>query len=365
MRIAIEATLAQGPQTGLGQYVRNLLAGLATVAPENRYFLLHATRAWTGPDLGPAFEPVSYACGKQSLAIRCRLNAVLRQTGAEIFHATGTTGLPPRPAVPAIATVHDLYPLIAPGNCRLAHRLFFRLLWHWTRTGASHFITDSEFVAGELRRMAGIPAERITSIPLAPDPETPAPAGPASAPKHLLCLGAIEPRKGQIFLARTYANLLLQGEHLPDLRFAGPDRGDGRQLARLLRGPPLLGRATWSGPVPSSTRDQLYRDAYALVFPSFYEGFGLPVLEAMARGTPVICTDIPVLREVAADAALMPPPGDEAAWGRALHLVLTEPGCRARLVQAGLARVRAFSWESCARRTLACYQRLLSGSRES
>jgi glycosyltransferase involved in cell wall biosynthesis len=360
MRIAIETTLAQGDQTGLGRYVRHLLEGLAAAGPQHQYLLLHATRRWTGPDPGPNFTPVSYFCGKQSLAIALRLGPLLDRLGVDLFHVTCTTGAPPRSRAPVLATVHDLYPLLKFHDCRRLQCICFRLLWHWTRRRACHFITNSRFTADEINRLAGIPRQQITPILLAPSPEH-VHVLPLPEPRCIFCLGAIEPRKGQLFLAHVYRELLARGETVPDLVFAGPDRGDGRALAHMLEQPPLRGRARWLGFIDEPTRDRLYSETFVFVFPSFYEGFGLPVLEAMARGVPVLCADIPPLREVAGEAAFRCEPGNAQAWASALLTLVRQPELRSQLVAAGRRQVQRFSWEACARQTIACYEAVAAG----
>ncbi len=370
MIIAIEATLAQGIATGLGVYVRNLLRVMPRLAPEHTFLLLHANRRWRGPDFGPNCRPVSYWCGKQSLAIRFRLNRVLRQTGAELFHVTCTTGAPPACCVPVITTVHDLYPLMAPELCRPAHRWFFRLLWGWTMRSSQRFIANSEFTATELARLTGLPRDRITTIPLAADSERSPPrqmlrqSRPAGLDDlqepFILCLGAVEPRKGQLFLAEAWSAALAATPDLPELVFAGPDRGAGAALATRLREPGLRGRARWLGTVDSATRDWLYAQASIFIFPSFYEGFGLPVLEAMHRFLPVLCADIPVLREVAGEAALFAAPGDLPAWVAAIRRLAGDPELRLRLRDLGVDREAQFTWERCAHNTLGAYERMFA-----
>ena len=368
MKIAIEATLAQGPATGLGVYVRNLVHELARQAPEHEFILLHASRRWHGPDFGPNCRPVSYWCGKQSLAIRIRLNAVLRREKADLFHVTCTTGAPPACAVPVITTVHDLYPCIEPQACGPTFRFFFRHLWGWTLRSSRHFITNSSFTAAELRRLTGVASDRITAIPLAPEPPLP-PAEhqevPGIAPGFFLCLGAVEPRKGQLRLAAAYAEACRQQPDLPELIFAGPDRGNGTALATLLRTPPLAGKARWLGTVATPAREWLYANAVAFLFPSAYEGFGIPVLEAMQRGLPVLAADIPPLREIAGTAAMLAPPADAEAWSNAMLRLADEPEIRSRFRTAGVERAATFSWGKTAGETLDCYRLVTADPRRS
>jgi glycosyltransferase involved in cell wall biosynthesis len=357
MRIAIEATWTQGNATGIGVYVRELLRAFARLGGGHTFLLLHATRQWSGPDFGPNFVPVSYWAGKKSLAMALRLNRVLRRHSADLYHATFTTDVPPRISVPCLVTVHDLFPLTHPG-CRLVPGLLFRHMIRWAVRNAGLFLANSRFTAAEVVRVLGVDPARVIAIPLA---ATPPPQAAADEPKSLLCLGAVEHRKGQLFLLDVYEGLAESHPELPELVFAGPSRGDAR-ADRRLESASMRGKVRWLRYVSEEEKERLFAQALLLLAPSTYEGFGLPPLEAMARGVPVLCSDIPALREVGGEAACYAPAEDAASWvGRILEL-LADRERRGAMAEAGRRRASTFSWDLTARRTFECYERLLTRS---
>jgi glycosyltransferase involved in cell wall biosynthesis len=227
-------------------------------------------------------------------------------------------------------------------------------------------IVDSHCTAADVRELLGVPAERVRVIHLAPTPlgPPPPPAGVAAARARyglegpfLLYVGTLEPRKNLRTLLRAFAHLA--GEQSACLALAGP-RGwlDEAIVAEAGR---QAGRVRLLGPVPAADLIALYATATAFVFPSLYEGFGLPPLEAMAAGTPVVAARASCLPEVLGDAALFAPPEDEQALAEALRAVLQDADLRADLRERGLARAAQFSWERTAAETLAVYREVLGG----
>lgn len=359
MRIAIDASWAQGRATGIGMYVRELCQALAAVAPENEYFLLHWSAIWNGPDFGPAFRPVSYRCGGSALAsVALRLDRVLRKLNVDVYHATASTGVPPRTAVPVVATVHDLYRFHPDDHTPWIEQRKFRWMFRWTLRHARHYLVNSQFTADELHRCFGIARDRITPTLLAP-----ASSGATQRPAEcdrtlLLCLGGIEPRKGQLFLVDVYEALLRRMPEAPPLVFAGPDRGDGARLRQALARPFLRGRVQWRDYVDDTEREQLYAQAMLFLMPSSFEGFGMPLVEAMARSVPAVASDIPPFREIAGDATALLPVNNVDAWAETVARLLGDAGQCARLADAGCRHATTFSWQACARRTLACYEQV-------
>jgi len=354
MRIAIEATRAQGEATGFGQYVINLLRGLAAVAPENEYLLLYASGSWKGPDFGPQFRPVSYRLtGKQSLDILFNLNRVLRRERADVFHATCTIGVPPFPSVPCVSTIHDLYPLIAPRESGFAVSLFFRFLIGFSVRNSKRFLLDAAFSGDELRRLFGVHLDQMTAVHLAPCLKLePRPNRPKDS--FILCVGAIEPRKRQLTLVEAYKLALAARPSLPPLKLVGPDRGDGERMLALISSLGLEGKVVWSRYVPESELLDLYRNASLLVAPSSYEGFGLPPVEAAQALLPAICSDIQVFREV------------NGSWPvyvglSAEDLAKGVVGFFAGEFDSHFAEAvpPSLTWEDTARKTLECYKRAM------
>lgn len=359
MRIAIEATLAQQRPTGMGQYVLHLLRGLAEAAGDKHEFLLlHSDKEWTGPDYGPQFTPVSYHFHKQSLAIGLRLNRVLRRHGAALFHATCTTGAPPWPSIPVLSTIHDIYPLNHPEECSRSQAFFFKLLLGWALKGSAHFITDSRFIADELVSSAGVPAGKITIIPLAPCVVGEL-AGRVRRGEgnFFLCVGAIDPRKGQLDLLEGYGRASRLAPALPQMKFVGPDRGRAARLCAGIQAWGLEGKVQWESFLDDPALRRRFAAATAFVFPSTYEGFGIPLLEAMCYGSPILCSDIPVFREIGGDYPVYVRPEPEA-WARALS-EFHAGAYDAHFAQVVPSEVLGrYSWKRCAEETLRCYEML-------
>jgi glycosyltransferase involved in cell wall biosynthesis len=166
-------------------------------------------------------------------------------------------------------------------------------------------------------------------------------------------VGTLELRKGHDVLLRACTGLDV------DIVFAGPTVGREGELRRLAAELGLGERLSILGRVPDDVLARLYRDATVLAMPSFGEGFGLPVLEAMAAGAPVVASDLPAIREVAGDGAVLVPPGDVAALATALAQAFTDEALRSRLRASALERARAFSWERAAEATVQAYRSAL------
>ena len=174
----------------------------------------------------------------------------------------------------------------------------------------------------------------------------------------LLTVGETSPRKG-------YETVLRALQHVDEgtsLVMAGPPAGDEQRLAALMAELGVEHRVTRLGSVSDQTLAWLYREATALCFPSVAEGFGFPVLEAMAAGLPVLASDIPPTRELVADAALYIPPGEEPAWAEAIRALGSDSGLRERLSTEGRRRAAGFTWERTAEATFEAYQLALAGA---
>ena len=345
--------------TGFGHYVVNLIRGLGRVAPENEYLLMHTAEEWHGPDFGPQFKPVSYYCEKSPLGILMNLNAFLKKNDIDLFHATCTTGVPPNPSVPCVATIHDVYPMIFPHEAFSPPTNFHRMLLRFSIDGASHFITNSNFTSEEFSAECGVPLDRMTAIHLAPAQSERKLSWPSGRPKDsfILCAGAIERRKGQLILLEAYRRVsgALQGK-MPPLKFIGPDRGDGSQLEKMIESYELNDKVEWLRYVSDNALSGYFRSASFFVFPSTYEGFGIPLIEAMAAGIPTLCSDIPVFREIAGAYPVYakPEPRPMAAalqdllQGKYEEHFKTAPKIH-------------YSWDENARATLECYNKALVG----
>jgi glycosyltransferase involved in cell wall biosynthesis len=330
--IVVDADVLGRNRTGEETYVLNLLRQLPLVAPDLSFGAV--TRH---PELLPeGVEPLPLAARSQELRMAWTLPRLLRRLRPELAHFQHALPLGYRGR--SVVTLHDLHFERDPGVMGLADRVTFRFFVPRAAKRADHVLSVSERTKHDAVELYGIDPDRVTVTPHGVDPAF-APGGARRG--FLLFVGAIQARKDPLAAAAAAA-----GVGLP-LVAVGPEREP--QLARELRAQGVDVR----GWVEQDDLAELYRGAEALILPSRYEGFGVPVLEAMASGTPVVCSRDAALREVAGDAAAYDEDGDFAG---AVRRVLAD---RERYVRAGLERVKAFSWEETARRTAAVYRGVL------
>ena len=289
-----------------------------------------------------------------------RLRHVQRQAKYDVFHATAY--FPPViNGVPVVFTVYDLS-LIKHREKHPRERVWFSDLFFKRRLPlASHIISISDFTRSELIEELGIPPYKITTIHLA--------QGPAfyrrSKAKilnvldrhgwprdYILFVGTLEPRKNLQLLVKA---LPLLGPDIP-LLFTGWSGWGDRAWWEEVKRMGLQNRVILTGYIDEDTLACLYGGASAFVYPSIYEGFGLPVLEAMACGCPVLCTNCASLPEVAGDAAVLIDPYDPEALAHSLERVIHDSALRDRLVDAGTERAKLFSWKKTASETLEVFK---------
>ncbi len=332
--IVIDADVLGRHRTGEETYVLNLLRRLPIVAPE-----LHFAAVTRHPELVPSgVEAIELPARSQELRMAWSLPRLLRKLDPGLAHF--------QHAVPlgwqgrTIVTLHDLHFEQDASAMGRLDRIVFRTVVPRAARRADALLAVSERTRADAIELYGLPPDKITVTLHGVDavfaPGAGAPGG------YLLFVGAVQARKDPLAAARAARDVGLP------LVVAGPEKDSS--LARELR----REGADVRGFVDTPALVELYRGAEALVLPSRYEGFGLPVVEAMACGTPVVVADEPTLREVAGDAAVYARPGELAD---AIRLALDD---RERLVRAGLDRARLFSWDETARRTADVYRKVLA-----
>lgn len=359
--LAVEATKLLQEKRGIGRYVRSLL--------------LEFRR------LDPALRITLYARPGDVDALRASLAALFRESPAhdlvlpiDALHATPADVVwypwnairHPAERAPMVVTVHDVAPMLQLDGRwwkyykRFRHaRLFRQALERATRV-----IAISDFTAGEIRRHLGVDERLLRVVPNGADDLSRTATGPAETLTRLgidgpffLSVGAHDARKNLGVLYRAMTVLHVNGVNVPLVQ-CGPSVAADRDGATH----PWLRAA---GFVSDAELALLYRRATALVFPSLYEGFGLPVAEAMSAGGCVICANASSLPEVGGEAALYFEPHDADALARQMMRLLQEPGLCERLVVLGGVQARKFTWERCARATMAVFEDAVADARRA
>lgn len=341
---------------GIGRYTRQLLRHFARLRPDLEVTLYADPTADEARQLAAELVTLGYGPERGRLAPVRALRSAPPDLAWYPWNKTKYFSRARRMAV----TIHDLVPF----------HFRYRSWRHWgvqrkverrfreTATRADLILTDSNHAGEDIVRLLGAPAGKVTVIPLAADDFQPAagPLDPAilsrfglSGAPFFLYVGANEERKNLVRLREALGRLRGQGSDA-ELVICGPEEP---------RDTPERG-VRWVGRVSEAELRGLYRSALAFVFPSLYEGFGLPVLEAMASGTPVLCSNATSLPEVAGEAALYFDPLDVLAMTTAMDRCLREPALRERLRAGGLERAQHFRWEDTARRTLAAFDHLVA-----
>lgn len=352
MRVALDATPLTISSGGLPRYVTELSIALAREFPDDTYSLL-SDQPFTMPE--PA--PVNLVRGRPPHSAAERrwwlwgIQHSIRQTGAEVFHGTNFE-VPYLGQTPAILTIHDLSPWRERSWHDEAGRVRFRTPWLLRLRRARMIVTVSEVVRQEVIDHFGASPDRVRAVPLAASSLF-RPVAPTSPPPKpfFLFVATLEPRKNVAGLIEGWRES--RADTNADLVIAGRNRADFEAI-QPCEGMHLLGE------VPDQELPRLYSDALAFVYPTHYEGFGLPVLEAMQCGAPVIASRDPAVMEVAGGAAIHTSSAHEIA--DAMRAVAKDPQLRNVLRGCGLQRASTFSWSRTARETHALYQEVLKAA---
>jgi glycosyltransferase involved in cell wall biosynthesis len=346
--VVIDADVLGRARTGDETYIAELLRGL--VVQDNAGLRLAAvTRR---PDLVPTgIEPVELRARSQVLRMAFtlpRLLSRIRPAVAHFLHA-----LPRGYDRPSVVTIQDLSFERDATVMGRRDRIIFRRVVPRAARQAARILTLSELTKRDLIELYGVPDEKIVVTPPGVDAVF-TPNGPhPQAKPYALFVSSLQPRKDPVTAIEALA---LLGDDDLRLVLVGPDKGGRAEAERTAERLGLTTRVEFRGHVSLDELAALYRAAACFVFPSRYEGFGLPVLEAMASGTPVVTTAAGALPEAAGDAAILVPQRSPVELAGGIERALAD---RDRLVAAGLARAAQFNWAETARRTLAVYRELL------
>jgi glycosyltransferase involved in cell wall biosynthesis len=349
-RIGINALyLIPGEVGGTEIYLRRLLSALASIDTLNEYFIF--TNRETGGDLVP--RQANFHWKPQAVKARFRPARILWEQAVLPFKAARLDVLfNPGFTAPVLApcrcvtVFHDLQHARHPEHFRWFDLPFWRLLLWASAHRARRLIAVSEATRTDLLGVYRLPPERIDVVLHGVEPDFFA-LDRSSSEQFVLCVSTLHPHKNLDRLIRAYARRKRDWR----LIIAGMRGFFADYLDALIIELGVRDSVRLTGWTPREDLLQLYARARAFVYPSTFEGFGMPVLEAMAAGVPVACSDIPPLREVAGDAALFFDPLSEDAIAAALDRIVTDEALRARLAKEGPERARAFTWERAARET--------------
>ena len=352
MRIGLDTQSALGRKTGIGHYTAQLLAALRRVAPENEYLTLDQGRD-TVMRIDRRLRWQQWEMPRRARALK-----------VDLLHVPGFDAPLWKPG-PVVLTVHDLIGALFPQNFPPVSRFYWSTWLPFSLRFADAVIADSEATRRDIERLTRLPPAKITVIPLgvearfAPCPPPQVEASRARyglPPSLILYVGTLEPRKGIDTLIEAFA--ALAPRCAADLVVVGKRGWYWTPLLARLSALGLEQRVHLLDYVPDADLPALYSAAALLALPSRYEGFGLPVLEAMACGTPVVCSNAASLPEVAGEAARLVPPDQPQGLADAMEAVLSQPDLAATLRHQGRQRAAVFTWERTAEATLAVYERL-------
>lgn len=292
------------------------------------------------------------------------LNRELKRNNYDLYHETAF--FPAKTLnIPAVFTIYDLS-LFTRRDMHPRERVWFHNFFFPRRIRyARHILTISRFIKHEINHTLGIPDDKITAVPLAPATHfEPKPEDECREilsrlnipDDFFLFVGSLEPRKNLDLIIQAMAR---QENPLP-LVLAGWDGWGDKKWLEMIDEKGLVNKIIRPGYVHDQTLACLYSSATGFIYPSLYEGFGLPVIEAMACGCPVICSRAASLPEVAGDAALLVDPHDPAGLALAMDKIRSDAGLRREMIKKGFSRAREFSWSRAAKATLALFQQTAS-----
>lgn len=373
MRIAIDAHSVGAKLAGNESYATNLIEALAQVDSVNEY-TLYVTTAEARARFSqrwPNFRVQTTLPHTPLIRIPLTLAAELRKRPVDVLHVQFTA--PPFSPCPVVVSVHDLSFEHLPQTFNRRSRTQLRLTVRHSVKKAARILTLSEHTRRDMIETYGTSPERITAIPLA----APSYFGRVREERELqrvrhiygiegdyiLCVSSIQPRKNLPRLVRAYESLRNKRGpgKLPKLVLVGKCAWLYDETLRSIEEGRMKDSIILTGYVPQSDLPALYSGSICFVYPSYFEGFGLPPLEAMKCGTPVIAGNRTSLPEVVGDAGILVDPFDVNAIAAAIERLVDDPDLRQQLSVKGVARSRLFDWNETARRTLNIYEQVVGG----
>jgi len=355
MKIAIDIQTTIGQPTGFGFYVSNLVSELKKIKDDHDFILIR-------PESEKDFSTPQRFWWDQVIlpkrAKKSRVDLLHQPSFSAPFFFSG----------PRVVTVHDIISILFPASIPFASRMFYSRWMPYSYRAATEIITISQSTKADIQSVLKIPEEKITVIPLAVDEKFKEKLSPDRVREvrekyklpenYLLHVGTLEPRKNLEFLIDVFHELLNQkGNESLSLVITGKKGWYFEGLFEKVRELNLGERVIFTGYLDEKDKPALYHGAKIFVFPSLYEGFGLPPLEAMASGVPVISSNTSSMPEVVGEAGILLSPKNKTGWVKAISDVNQNEGLRLDMIQKNIAQVSKFSWEKTAKETVAVYDR--------
>lgn len=378
MKIGINALFIRpGWHGGTEVYLRNLLHNLLAIGPEHEFFLFtnkenHHTFSFTSPNIKKVLIPIRASI--KPLRVLMEQTALPYQASVlrlDVIHGPGYT----TPAVgfcARVVTIHDLqyryYPEVYPRG----QYLFFKTFIPLSAKTSTAIITDANSTKIDLEKMLSIPSEKINVVHLAPAPPFAEPVSPNMMhavrkeyqlpDNYILTVSSFRPQKNTLRLIEAYSKVRKRGvKH--KLVLVGRKLSPYSDIQKLIQRLELEKEVFVTEYVPDETLPAIYAGADLFVFPSFFEGFGIPVLEAMACGLPVVLSNVASLPEAGGEAGYYVDPYSVDEITEAMYNVLTQPSLRESLSRKSQAHAKNFSWERVARETMQTYQNAVKNFR--
>ena len=364
MRIGIDARPLSYQLTGIGVYLKHLLDEIQKIDNKNQYYLIS-----NGPinyDLtNPKWFKVEGRTKKKLVStiwMQFFAPILMPRLNIDLFWGPRHNlplFLPPR--VKTVLTVHDIVHRLYPETMALPNLLTERLLMRWSLLRSDFILTDSQSTASGIQKLYRVDSNKIDTIhpgvPFLPGNSTVnADLNDRLPSKYFLFVGTLDPRKNFERVFRAF-EMIKPEKHGVHLLIVGAEGWKNKAFHKRIKMHSLNGYIHLTGYVPRYKLVSLYKKALCLLFPSLYEGFGFPILEAMSCGTPVITSNTSSMPEVAGDAALLVDPYNVNALAEAMHSIMKSENLMERLMAKGFERIRLFSWERCAGKTIQAFEK--------
>ncbi len=371
MKIALNALQVRGAKSGVGHYIACLLEALLEIDSTNTYLIFASPYNYFNYQFcSPRYQLDIWGSRSKSKTVRLLyeyafLPCSVRKRNVDLFHGPSNL-LPLRKVAPYVLTIHDMSYFVDPKRYTRGKVMYWHAVTYRSARLADYIITDSMYSKQDIVKYLDYPSDRIRVIPMAahrrfrPIRDRAALEGFRSRYRmthpYILCVGTLEPGKNLARVVRAFARLRREGAGDYHLLLVGDKGWLYHDIFAEVRRLGLQEQVHAPGHIPDDDLPLVYNCAELFVFPSLNEGFGLPVLEAMACGVPVVTSNCSALPEVAGDAACLVDPYDEAAIAKGMESVLADVSKREELVQRGLKRSTVFSWQRTARETLEVYE---------